>query len=430
MKIRILRAIIAGSLIASTLTLSACQSNQSPDTSTLSGSHSNQASDTADLMADVKAASHETVKTDDAFKNAYDNFSVELLKKCFDGKSNTLISPLSVSSALTMTANGANGQTKDEMEKVLGNGISLDELNKYLSSFGGSLTSGEDFKLKNANSIWFRDEENRLTVEKDFLQTNADYFGAAIYKRAFDNDTCKEINSWVNDNTDGMINKILDSIPEEAIMYLINAVSFDAEWENVYKENDISEGKFTNSEDKLMNVTMMHSTESIYLESDGCIGFIKQYKGGKYSFAALLPDNDIASFISSLSGEKLCKILSSTESFSVETKLPKFGYEYSSNLNDALSSLGMPTAFDEINADFSGIGKSTVGNISIGKVIHKTKIEVNEKGTKAGAAALVEMVDNACALNEKQVILNRPFMYMILDNETMLPLFAGIYTGV
>ena len=235
---------------------------------------------------------------------------------------------------------------------------------------------------------------------------------------------------WVSDNTDGMIDKILDNIPDEAIMYLINAVSFDAEWGNVYKENDIADGKFTNSEDKLMNVTMMHSTESIYLESDGCKGFIKQYKGGKYSFAALLPDNDIASFISSLSGEKLCRILSSTESCSVETKLPKFSNEYSDTLNNALSQLGMPTAFDENNADFSGIGKSTVGNISIGKVIHKTKIEVNEKGTKAGAAALVEMVDNACAINEKQVILDRPFMYMILDNETMLPLFAGIYTGV
>ena len=416
MKRRILSAIIAGSLIASTLTLSACQSEKSLETT--------------DLMTGIKAASHETVKPDDAFKSAYGNFSVELLKKCFDGKSNTLISPLSVSTALTMTANGANGQTKEEMEKVLGNGISLDELNKYLSSFNDSLTSGEDFKLKNANSIWFRDEENRLTVEKDFLQKNADYFGAAIYKRAFDNATCKDINNWVSDNTDGMIDKILDNIPDEAIMYLINAVSFDAEWENVYKENDIADGKFTNSEDKLMNVTMMHSTESIYLESNSCKGFIKQYKGGKYSFAALLPDNDIASFISSLSGEKLCRILSSTESCSVETKLPKFSYEYSDTLNNALSQLGMPTAFDEFNADFSGIGKSTVGNISIGKVIHKTKIEVNEKGTKAGAAALVEMVDNACAINEKQVILNRPFMYMILDNETMLPLFAGIYTGV
>lgn len=179
MKRRILSAIIAGSLIASTLTLSACQSEKSLETT--------------DLMTGIKAASHETVKPDDAFKSAYDNFSVELLKKCFDGKSNTLISPLSVSSALAMTANGANGQTKDEMEKVLGSGISLDQLNKYLSSFSGLLTSGEDFKLKNANSIWFRDEENRLTVEKDFLQKNADYFGAAIYKRAFDNQRAKRL---------------------------------------------------------------------------------------------------------------------------------------------------------------------------------------------------------------------------------------------
>lgn len=416
MKRRILSAIITTALTLSALSLSACQSNQTYETT--------------DLMTGIKAASHETVKPDDAFKSAYGNFSVELLKKCFDGKSNTLISPMSVSTALTMTANGANGQTKDEMEKVLGSGMPLDELNKYLSSFGGSLTSGEGFKLKNANSIWFRDEENRLTVEKDFLQKNADYFGAAIYKRAFDNATCKEINSWVNDNTDGMIDKILDNIPDEAIMYLINAVSFDAEWENVYKENDIADGKFTNSEDKLMKVTMLCSDESIYLEDEDCKGFIKQYKDGKYSFAAILPGDDIKSFITSLSGEKLSKILGSAEDCIVEVKLPKFGYEYSSKLNDALSALGMPTAFDQNNADFSGIGKSTMGNISIGEVIHKTKIEVNEKGTKAGAAALVEIVDEGCAINEKQVILNRPFMYMILDNETMLPLFAGIYTGI
>ena len=416
MKRRIFRAIISGSLIVSTLTLSACQSNQT--------------SDTSDLMAGVKAANHDTVKIDDIFKSSYNNFTAELLKKCFDSKSNTLISPLSVSTVLAMTANGANGQTKDEMEKVIGNGISLDDLNKYLSSFGDTLTSGDDFKLKNANSIWFRDEENRLTVEKDFLQTNADYFGAAIYKRAFDNTTCEEINNWVSDNTDGMIDNILDNIPDEAIMYLINAVSFDAEWENIYSESDITDGKFTNSEDKLMSVTMMCSDENTYLENDGCKGFIKQYKGGKYSFAAILPDSDIESFVSSLSGEKLGRILDSAETCTVETKLPKFSYEYSSNLNDALSSLGMPTAFEQNNADFSGIGKSTMGNISIGEVIHKTKIEVNEKGTKAGAAALVEIVDTCAPIYNKSVILNCPFVYMILDNETMLPLFTGVYTGV
>ena len=154
---------LTSAILISALSLSACQSEKSLETT--------------DLMTGIKAASHETVKPDDAFKSAYGNFSVELLKKCFDSKSNTLISPLSVSSALTMTANGANGQTKDEMEKVLGSGMPLDELNKYLSSFSGSLTSGEDFKLKNANSIWFI-KDNNFNVNNEFLQTNADFYHA------------------------------------------------------------------------------------------------------------------------------------------------------------------------------------------------------------------------------------------------------------
>ena len=416
MKRRITTTAIAGAILISALSVTSC--------------HSDRSYETSDLMTDIKAERHDSVDPDDSFKNAYDNFTADLLKDSFDGTSNIFLSPLSVSAALTMTANGANGQTGAEMEKVLGNGISVEDLNKYHSSFAASLTSGEDFKLKNANSIWFRDEENRLTVEKDFLQTNADYFGAAIYKRAFDNATCEEINNWVNDNTDGMINNILDSVPKEAIMYLINAVSFDAQWENIYSESDITDGKFTTSQDKLMNVTMMCSAESTYLESDGCKGFIKQYKDGKYSFAAILPDTDIKSFVSSLSGEKLSRILDSADNCAVETKLPKFSYEYYSDLNAALSSLGMPTAFDENNADFSGIGKSAAGNISIGRVIHKTKIAVDEKGTQAGAAALVEIVDSCAPIYDKSVILNRPFMYMILDNETMLPLFTGVYTGL
>lgn len=413
---QIISGIAAVSTLITSLTIGGCQSAQSQQS--------------GDLMENIKAAKHDTIKTDDKFKQAYSDFSVELFKKSFSDNQNTLISPLSVTLALAMTANGANGQTKIEMETLLGKDIPLEQLNSYLCGLTDELTSDDGFTLCTANSIWFRDDENRLKIENSFLQTNADYYKAAAFKRSFDSSTCDEINKWVSNNTDGMVDKILDNIPDEAIMYLINAVSFDAEWGNVYKENDIADGKFTNSEDKLMNVTMMHSTESIYLESDGCKGFIKQYKGGKYSFAALLPDNDIASFISSLSGEKLCRILSSTESCSVETKLPKFSYEYSDTLNNALSQLGMPTAFDENNADFSGIGKSTVGNISIGKVIHKTKIEVNEKGTKAGAAALVEMVDSACPINEKQVFLNRPFVYMIIDNSTSLPLFIGAYTGI
>lgn len=412
MKRRILSAIITTALTLSALTLSACRSEKSLETT--------------DLMTGIKAASHETVKPDDAFKNAYSNFSVELLKKCFDGKSNTLISPLSVSSALTMTANGANGQTKDEIEKVLGSGMPLDKLNNYLSSFGGSLTSGEDFKLKNANSIWFRDEENRLTVEKDFLQKNADYFGAAIYKRAFDNATCKEINNWVSEHTDGMIDKLLDNGDALSNIALINATAFNAVWETYYFDNFVEDGTFTDTNGNEQSATMLISEESEYINGDNCTGFIKKYKGGKYGFAAILPDSNvsISDFVGSLNGDKLFKMLQNTENANVVAKIPKFEYEYSAELSEALKALGMPTAFSD-SADFSGISGD---KLLISDVLHKTKISVTEEGTRAVAATGVVM--SAAPDGDKQVILNRPFMYMILDNETMLPLFAGIYTGV
>ena len=411
MKRRILSAIIATALTLSTLTLSACRSEESLETS--------------DLMTGIKAASHETVKPDDAFKSAYDNFSVELLKKCFDGKSNTLISPLSVSSALAMTANGANGQTKDEMENVLGNGMPLDKLNDYLSSFGGSLTSGEDFSLKSANSIWFI-KGNNFNVNKQFLQTNADLYHAEIYKRAYNSEVVNDINNWVTEHTDGMIDKLLDSNDKLSNIALINAIAFDAVWETYYFDNFVEDGTFTDANGNEKSVTMLASEESEYINGDNCTGFIKKYKGGKYGFAAILPDSNVSvdEFVGSLTGEKLFKMLQNTETADVVANIPKFEYEYSADLNEMLKTLGMPTAFSD-SADFSGISSD---KLLISDVLHKTKISVTEEGTRAVAATGVVM--SAAPDGDKQVILNRPFMYMILDNETMLPLFAGVYTGV
>lgn len=398
-------------MLISALSLSACQSNQSYETS--------------NLMTGIKSTSHDTVKPDDAFKNAYDNFSTELLKKCFDGKSNTLVSPLSASTALTMTANGANGQTKDEMEKVLGNGISLDELNKYLSSFNDSLTSGEDFKLESANSIWFI-KDNNFNVNNEFLQTNADLYHAEIYKRAYNDEIVNDINNWVNEHTNSMIDKLIDNNNKLSDIALINAVAFDAVWETYYFDNFVEEGTFTDANGNEQSATMLISEESEYISGDNCTGFIKKYKGGKYGFAAILPDSNISidEFVCSLTGEKLFKMLQNTETANVVAKMPKFEYEYSTELSEALKALGMPTAFSD-GADFSSISG---GKLLISNVLHKTKISVTEEGTRAAAATGVIM--SAAPYGDKQVILNRPFMYMIIDNETMLPLFAGLYTGV
>ena len=185
-----------------------------------------------DLMRDITRKEVDGKNLDDEFKSAYLNFTAELFKKSVeksknDGECNALISPFSVMVALSMTANGAGGNTLSEMEKVLGKNIDIETLNKYLYTYIESLYSGEKCKLSVANSIWLRDTTS-LSVKKNFLQKNMDYYNAAIYKSMFDAKGADDINSWVKKHTDGMIEKLVDKIDDDTMMLLINAVAFDA----------------------------------------------------------------------------------------------------------------------------------------------------------------------------------------------------------
>ena len=382
-----------------------------------------------DLMEGVKANTVTGKAADDAFARSQMHLAVELFQSSvLESKDeNVLISPLSIQLALAMTANGADGNTKAEMEALLGGEIALEDLNEYLYSCVNSLPSEDKYKLQIANSIWFRDDEGRLQVERDFLQMNADYYGAQAYKAAFDDQTLKDINNWVNNHTDGMIDSILDQIDEDAVMYLINALVFDAEWQHVYDKSDVYKGKFTNIGGTEKQVDMMHSEETVYLQDEYATGFMKPYSGSKYSFAALLPNEgvDIYEYVAGLTGEDLMETLSTPQLGMVMTTLPKFSYEYELTMNDLLKDLGMPTAFSSDDADFSKLGKSSRGNIYIGDVLHKTFISVDELGTKAGAVTKVEMKDESAPMSEWVVNLNRPFVYMIIDNETNLPVFIG-----
>ncbi len=426
------RVVFMSLLMAMTMTVTGCGASRQGGSGNQQGGSGNiKKVQAADLTKDVKARKVFQKTADEAFIHSQLQLAVELFQSSVQDKDskdkNLLISPLSIQLALAMTANGADGETKKEMEQLLGKGLTIQELNEYLHTYVSGLPSDEKYKLKIANSIWFRDEEERLTVEKDFLQTNADYYSAQIYRSAFDNKTLKDINNWVNANTDGMIKEMLDKIEEDTIMYLINALTFDAEWDQTYKKNDIYDGTFTNINGEKRSVEMMNSSESRYLDDGKATGFIKNYKQGKYSFAALLPkkDTDINDYITSLTAKGLQETIGSAKNESVEVSLPKFSYEYELTMNDLLSQLGMPTAFDSAAADFTKLGHSSRGNIYIGKVLHKTFIQVDELGTKAGAATVVEMKDEAAPMQRLEVRLDRPFVYMILNNETNLPLFIG-----
>lgn len=340
-----------------------------------------------DLMEGVQPNTVTGKAADDAFAQSQMRLAVELFQSSvLESKDeNVLISPLSIQLALAMTANGADGNTKAEMEALLGGEISLEDLNEYLYSYVNNLPSAEKYKLQIANSIWFRDDEGRLQVEKDFLQKNADYYRAQAYKAAY------------------------------------------AEWQHVYDKSDVYKGKFTNIGGTEKQVDMMHSEESVYLQDKNAIGFTKPYSGSKYNFAVLLPNEgvDIYEYIAGLTGEKLMETLSTPQLGMVMATLPKFSYEYELTMNDVLKELGMPSAFSGDTADFSKMAHSSRGNIYIGDVLHKTFISVDELGTKAGAVTKVQMNDESAPMSEWVVTLNRPFVYMIIDNETKLPIFIG-----
>ena len=335
---------------------------------------------------------------------------------------NVLISPLSVMLALYMTANGADGSTKEQMLRALG-----ENLNDYLKAYQVKLPQGDGYKIHIANSIWFRDIAS-LTVQEKFLNTNATYYDAGLYKAPFDESTCKEINEWVEEHTAGMIPSILDEIPAEAMLYLINALCFDAEWESIYNEHSVFEGQtFTKEDGTKQKTTLMYSEESIYLEDKKATGFVKYYKGRKYAFVALLPKEGmtIAEYLEYLDEDNFHKLMSKAKTTTVNAAIPKFETEYDILLNDVLMQMGMTDAFSGLNADFSKMATCADGNLYISRVIHKTFLAVDEKGTKAGAATVVEVTKESAVLESYTVRLDRPFVYMLIDCETNQPFFIG-----
>ncbi|MGN0633203.1 MAG: serpin family protein [Oscillospiraceae bacterium] len=371
---------------------------------------------------------------DEQFILAEEDFSFELLKAAAledisQGK-NALVSPQSIINALGMTANGAEDETLEQMLGVIGGGMELQKFNENMDYLSYRCGSSEEVKFNTANSLWFR--EGGIELSGDFLNTVSEYYSAGIYSAKFDDSTLDDINGWVNDNTDGMIPTILDRIDSAAMLYLINAICFEGEWETEYLETDINEeGVFTAFDGSEQQTATLWSEENVYLSGDNEKGFVRNYKGGDFAFMALLPDEGISldEYINSLTGEEYAKIYADKSYESVNVMIPEFKSEYSKELSDSLSAMGMDRAFE--NAQFGGFTEDENG-LYISRVLHKTFIEVDRKGTKAAAATAVEMNETCAKITEepKYVILDRPFVYAIIDTESGMPLFLGAVNSV
>ena len=351
------------------------------------------------------------------------DFGFELFRYSLMNGDNALVSPVSVMAALAMAADGADGKTLAEMEKVLG--MTNEDLRKNYGGYVHPANSTEELRF--ANSLWLRNDGS-FQVNINFVDRTLEAYGADVFSEPFDADTKDKINYWISENTDGEIKNMLDRIPPDAVSYIINTVLFEAEWERQYNESDVMQNQtFTAANGEKQTVTMLNSEESSFIKLGKTKGFIKNYKGGEYAFVGLLPDEGVSveEAAASFSGEEFMSAVSNPEYKPVTVNIPKFSFDCKFQLNETLKAMGMPTAFNSSEADFTKLGVSPMGNIYIGRVLHNTFIRFDEAGTKAGAATVIEFDCESAMVDTEYLTFDRPFIYAIVDTSTGMPIFIG-----
>ena len=360
------------------------------------------------------------------------SFAFELFKELNreEGGGNIFISPLSVSTALTMTYNGAGGQTRDEMKESLGySGVSDEKTNASFENLIPYLMQADEtVEIDISNSIWYRTGE---PIGSAFLEKSEKVFDASVEEMDFQKpDSADIINGWISDSTNGKIDKMIDPpIPPDLVMYLINAVYFKGEWTNAFDEERTYETDFTEESGDVKTVKMMSSKGKIDFGETGDFKIVRlPYGNGKLSMYLVMPKGgkDVNDLIEAMDEEFWEEMKDSIfETDDLILGVPRFEMEYGiKKLNKALMSMGMEKAFGA-QADFSGIRDG----IFISRVLHKAVIEVNEKGSEAAAATVVEMLESAVA-EPVTFVADRPFLFMIADDVHGNILFMGKYAQV
>ena len=358
------------------------------------------------------------------------DFGGKLLGQVRKEGENTLVSPLSVLLCLAMCANGAEGDTLQEFLDALGGGAALDELNSSCASLINDYLSLEgSTECSIAGGLWV---DERMTPNQDFLGRCADVYRAGAYQADLDTQqTVDQVNAWVKEQTRGMIGGILsDPLPQEAVLLLVNALYLKNTWAWEFDAGDTYEGLFNPKSGGTQEVEYLHNgtRNEQYINTGAGRGVILPYDDGRLAFFALMPqDGDLGGYLAKWNGDTLPQLLSSAEETLLSLSMPKFEAEWSGSLAETLASMGLETAFDEECAQFEGMGHAD-GNLYLSDVVHKTRIEVNEKGTEAAAVTAAIVADCAMAMPEpERLALDHPFVYGIVDLERQVPVFLGTF---
>ena len=335
---------------------------------------------------------------------------------------NIFISPLSISIALTMTYNGAVGETERAMAEVLEiDALDLSTINNSNKALRTSLENPDPkVEISIANSIWSR---QGVDFNPDFLERNRMFFGAEIAALDFSSpQATATINEWVDTNTNGKIEKIVDRIDPQTLLFLINAIYFKGNWQDEFDKALTRPGTFHLSDGSEKQVQMMRREgEYPYFRGESFEATSLPYGDGRLGMYVFLPsrDSNLNKFLQNLNAENWKGWIAQLQDRRHELMLPRFKLEYEVRLNDTLEALGMGIAFGG-GADFSGMGPS----LFISEVRHKTFVEVNEEGTEAAAVTAVVGVKSL----PPAFRVDRPFFFAIYDAETETILFMGTVT--
>ena len=353
------------------------------------------------------------------------------LKK--DNTGNLFYSPYSISTALGMTYAGAVGDTEKQMGSALHftlpqgqlhpafNQLALDLASRGQNAQG---TNGKSFALNIANALWGQQD---FTIQPAFLKILAQNYGTGMNLLDFKNSpepSRVTINNWVSDQTN---NRIKDLLPQGSItpatrFVLTNAIYFDAAWQNPFAKESTSNGNFNLLNSSTVSVPMMnHEGSYSYVKGSGYQAVELPYSGNEVAMDIIVPDaGQFNTFESGMTADSISGIIGSLKSSFMVLALPKFQFDSSFSLKQALSALGMPVAFTD-KADFSGITGQP--NLIISDVVHKAFVAVDEEGTEAAAATGVIMVGAAMPANSLTV--DRPFVFLIRDIQTGAIIFIG-----
>ena len=340
---------------------------------------------------------------------------------------NFVFSPASISSAFAMTYNGAQGNTFNEMAQVFHFNKNLSEFNTDYKNLFTLNENQKDFQFYNANSLWIQEG---MEIKQNFLDVNKTYYGASLNLLDFKNDSEKSritINNWVSEKTKNKINDLLNpsTIDNATRLVLVNALYFKGAWKKQFKKEQNTKDKFQVAKRDFIEADFMNTSVNTWYYQDNYAEIIDiPYSDDDYSLMIIVPKSyrKLKKLEKKLDQEYYNNYINHKEKKQIKLSIPKFNIKSDYDLGETLVKMGLKDAFTG-NADFSGITEQE--KLYISQAIHKATIEINEEGTEAAAATAVVMRKMSVMLDNVELKVDRPFIYILRNNQTNCIYFIG-----